>query len=714
MLFASAALCREAASADTPAQARPAQPSPELTVTGIGGAGGMFTPAVSPVDPKIMFISCDMGGTYRSEDGGKSWTMLHWRELSNSLECRPAFVGRSIYWVSGNTLKASHDGGRTWSAVVEGKSPWQGQRLQCLAGIESGQNTVLLVGTDAGLWRSADLGRHWSVVEGSQGYTELLVLRDRAYGISRGVVMSGTHEGITWAPMSRPGGAGTALSLAGGVAADGKVSLFTAGENAIMRWTDRGQAWEAVDRGNGYNMIQMAADQTQVIYAAQGGGKKVVVSRDGGKSWQDCFRMTGRGGNVQRSWVQTKLHWGYRIMPLGLGADPVNPSVGLLSTQGDIYITRDSGRTWQQCMNTPVGKEENNSVEAYRSNGLEVTSSWKYLFDPFDSQRTYIAYTDIGFCRSLDRGQTLISSTDGCPWSNTFYEVLFDPAVKGKMYAACSTRHDIPMWGHLTANKPAHQGGVCVSDDYGAHWRVLGQDLPALPCVSLCMDSAAGANGRILYAAMYGGGVYKSVDEGKNWVKKSNGLGNKGNLHAMMVKVHPRTRDVYCSITAFRQENNFPVPGGLWKSSDGGEHWTDLTADLKLRWATGFALDEQDPNVIYLAAATAPHFPQGGLYKSIDGGAHWTQIVNDAALAATGGTSYSMCLFVTLRPGHPNEVFLSTGSHGLWISKDAGLTFKRMEALPFRAVARVSFDPRDPEMMYVATHGGGVWKVRLP
>jgi photosystem II stability/assembly factor-like uncharacterized protein len=213
---------------------------------------------------------------------------------------------------------------------------------------------------------------------------------------------------------------------------------------------------------------------------------------------------------------------------------------------------------------------------------------------------------------------------------------------------------------------------------------------------------------------MYEGGIYKSVDGGENWVKKSSGLGNKGNLHAVMVKVHPKTHDVYCSITAERRGTEFPVPGGLWKSSDGGEHWTDITAGFKLRSATGFALDERNPNVIYLAAATAPQFPQGGLYKSTDGGVQWQHIVDDAALAATGGPGYSQCMFVTLRPGHPDDVFLSTVSHGLWISKDAGRHFKRMEALPFRAVAQVSFDPRDPERMYVATHGGGVWRGRIP
>src|SRR5947209_4992778 len=97
VLFASAAPAAPAAPAVPPVGRL-------YQVMGIGGAGGMFTPAVSPADPNLMFISCDMGGVYRSTDGGRSWAMLHWRQLCGSLRCRPAFAKDAIYWASGDTL----------------------------------------------------------------------------------------------------------------------------------------------------------------------------------------------------------------------------------------------------------------------------------------------------------------------------------------------------------------------------------------------------------------------------------------------------------------------------------------------------------------------------------------------------------------------------------------------------------------------------------
>src|SRR3569833_745774 len=83
-------------------------------VMGIGGAGGMFSPAVSPNDPNLMFISCDMSGVYRAADGGKSWAMLHRHELSDALHNHPTNAKDAMYWASGNVLKVSRDNGLTW------------------------------------------------------------------------------------------------------------------------------------------------------------------------------------------------------------------------------------------------------------------------------------------------------------------------------------------------------------------------------------------------------------------------------------------------------------------------------------------------------------------------------------------------------------------------------------------------------------------------
>lgn len=47
---------------------------------GIGGGGGMYVLSISPYDEGLMFLVTDMGGAYRSEDGGERWELIHYTQ----------------------------------------------------------------------------------------------------------------------------------------------------------------------------------------------------------------------------------------------------------------------------------------------------------------------------------------------------------------------------------------------------------------------------------------------------------------------------------------------------------------------------------------------------------------------------------------------------------------------------------------------------------
>ena len=95
------------------------QKSPWVNV-GIGGGGAFFHPSGSPHDPKLVFVSSDMGGFYRSEDAGRTWRMLDWRNIVHSRS--PVFhptdpkVIFAVAW-GGDTLKVSRDRGLVWELV---------------------------------------------------------------------------------------------------------------------------------------------------------------------------------------------------------------------------------------------------------------------------------------------------------------------------------------------------------------------------------------------------------------------------------------------------------------------------------------------------------------------------------------------------------------------------------------------------------------------
>jgi photosystem II stability/assembly factor-like uncharacterized protein len=686
----------------------------KFEVLGIGGAGGMYTPMASPFDPDLMFISCDMSGTYRSTDGGKRWSVIDYHQINSSLGCYPYFVKDAILWVSGSAVKISRDKGATWQSASPEPLPWKSP-VKRLAAVDPGQGKDLIIfaGTKEEMWRSADGGKTYEKALDGDCFA-ILPLGTKVFA-SAGAPQVSEDEGKTWRKLDVPELKGkTFMALAGAKDANGSVLIGSAFGIGVLRSTDEGKTWGlVVDKYDDQNVMFMPANQTKVAYAAQSGGswcRKVWKTSDGGATWQECFFMIANAkNNVQPSWVQTALRWDYYITPNGLGYCPSDPNLVLLSTQGDFYISRDGAKTWQQDMNIPVEvTEDGQKVQGYQCNGLEVTAAQDYFFDPFDANRTYASYHDIGFTRSPDRGKTWIPSTRGSPWGNTFYHVVFDPQVKGRMYAAASNRHDIPHWLHISPNTPKQAGGVVVSDDHGRNWKVLGTGLPAVPCTYVCIDPKSP---KTLYATMYEGGVYKSTDGGQTWVNKSNGLGNPGNLHVLMVKVHPKSGDLFCSITAMREgARDFRVPGGLWKSSDGGETWTDLTKDLKLLWANSFAFDPNDPNTIYLTAATSPAAAQGGIYKTIDGGKTWQKLMGDADFAKSGPPGYVHAEFINLHPDKPDHVYVGTETHGLWMSPDAGKTWKKFENIPFKPVTNVTFDPKDTSVMYVCTYGCGVWR----
>lgn len=726
-----------------------AGPESAFRPLGPGGGGGMYVPSISPYDANLVFVASDMGGVYRSEDGGGHWRLIPFGQGLQFTQVSPpmAHLPGRIAWVTGRTrITVSSDRGKTWRTQPEG--PWKNAPVTRIAAVP-GTPDVVLAGTQDGVWRGefADDGRPggWRrVLEG--GGSEIVSLGGRLYAFTgKGEFVASADRGQTWTPASPVGGAaagGKVASLTGGMDERGMLLLASVEGVGIMRSVDGGQVWSRVKAGfENERHLTMAPGQTRVAFAAQTNGvahKQLLRTTDGGSTWDKCFRMampwdrTSFGTNVERSWVQTQLGWGYYLTSNPLAVNPAGDGFLLLATQGDLYASRDGGESWRQAMSSvqprPDGGPEGGGGPVLRSIGLEVTSAWGYLHEPGDARRQYIAYTDIGFARSTDGGNSWEWSAKGSPWSNTFYDVVFDPDTTGRMYAAASMRHDIPHAQELFPTNMKFaihaQGGVVTSNDHGATWRVpynpkAQEGLPSQTCTTVALDDRSPPSARVLYAGLFGegdddrAGVYKSTDGGASWRSVSKGLGAPGNLHVYRLRIHPVTRELYCLITGISgQGTHFTIPGGLWKSPDGGETWRNLTAGSPLAWwATNLAFDPANPRVIYVSAATAPgHWLEGGVYRTADGGESWKQVLSDKGIMqAAGGDSFDHTMAVVVHPDNPKLVYAGTTLHGLLYSTDGGDSWRHFAEFPFAAVTGVTFDPADRKRMIVTTFGGGVW-----
>jgi photosystem II stability/assembly factor-like uncharacterized protein len=209
---------------------------------------------------------------------------------------------------------------------------------------------------------------------------------------------------------------------------------------------------------------------------------------------------------------------------------------------------------------------------------------------------------------------------------------------------------------------------------------------------------------RVLYAGLFGAGVYKSLDNGRSWTAQNEGLGTANNRRVCRVVLHP-DGTLFALVTALRQNGRYVPEGvGLYRSRDGAASWTLVNHALPLLWPKGFTVDAHDSRILYLSGSDAGAQEQGGLYRSRDGGETWRRLARQGPehFGAFLHPKRPGWIYMTLTEGAPDA--------GLWLSRDDGATWQPITRLPFSNAQRVTFDPQNPDRIYVTTFGGSVWQ----
>lgn len=713
-------------------------------VRGLGGGGGMFCPSISPHDQNFIMLACDMGGTYRSTDGGKSWEMIHAAQglVAMHKAPKPVYLEKRIYWINDQRkICFSDDRGITWTTLPPG--PWTTvadlgwKNVIEFFTVLPGTPEVFLVSTLKGVWIGDD--KPWRPVSDKAGGPVVVLDGVLFVALGDGEIIRSDDRGQSW---TRAGALpGPALGMDASGDANSTLMLATVADVGIMRSTDLGKTWKTCKEPyERETLVAIPPGQTSLAWVQQTGSQttqQLLRTKDGGHAWDKAFRMTPAwqknnpartANNVAYSWVQTQLFWDYAFTKNAFAYAPGNPDFCIVTTQGDAYASRNRGESWEQIMTQPLAPLPDGSPRQ-RSTGLEVTSCWGYFFDPHDDTREYIAYTDIGFARSLDKGASWSWSATGSPWKNTFYDLVFDPDTPGRMYAAASMRHDIPHFTHVSRTSPgarAHQGGVIVSDDWGATWKTPYDPkkhgaLPNQVCTTVVLDSSSPPEKRTLYAGIFGeneeAGVYRSDDGGKTWQKAGSDPGVLPNRHVYRLRLHPETGALYCLVTGLRSPDHFFTPegGGIWISEDKAKTWTHASEGSMLnRWATSFAFDASGSKALYVSAATPQgRISSGGIYKTADG-ENWYHVLQDKEInRLAGGARYDHCMAVAVHPDDPRLVFAGTTLHGLFYSRDGGKYWRHCRNFPFTNAQNILFDPRNTDTIVVTTFGAGVWSASV-
>lgn len=185
---------------------------------------------------------------YRSDDGGSTFTPLRPADLPG-LDIH-AFAqaptdGQSVYaYVVGHGLFWSGDGGDTWEQRAgAGQLP---QDLFGLAVAGSGEDSLVLVGPESGIFRSQDGGRSMGSVLQSQAWAVTVEPGDPqvVWALTSAGLDRSSDGGQTWETVSSmPGVEGQPVALA---VADGAIWLATEEPRALYRSTDEGGGWVQV------------------------------------------------------------------------------------------------------------------------------------------------------------------------------------------------------------------------------------------------------------------------------------------------------------------------------------------------------------------------------------------------------------------------------------------------------------------------------------
>ncbi|HKK27027.1 MAG TPA: glycosyl hydrolase, partial [Gemmatimonadota bacterium] len=342
------------------------------------------------------------------------------------------------------------------------------------------------------------------------------------------------------------------------------------------------------------------------------------------------------------------------------------------ATGGGVWKTTNAGISWT---NVSDG-------------AFAVGSIGSIAVAPSDSQVVYVGTGSWAWRGNVSTGKGIYRSDDGGKsWrflglasTGSIGALAVDPRDPDRVFAAAL--------GHpFGANS---ERGVYRTEDGGRTWEKVLFVSDSTGFADLSMDPS---NPRVVYAAGWRaerkpwtivdgareGGIWKTTDGGDHWQRLSGGLPD-GLLGKIGVDVSPADPDrVYALVVAKDPD------GGIWRSDDAGRSWSHVNSEHKLTqrgwYYARIIADPKDPNTVYA--------PNVRFWRSVDGGRRWERI------RTRHGDDHSLWI----QPSDP-DVMIEGNDGGANISNDGGRTWSSLHNQPTAQIYRVFVDDRFPYRVY--------------
>lgn len=613
--------------------------------------------AADPTNANVLYAGFGGGGLWKTTNGGASWTPLTDQQASldiGAVALAPSnpsvvYAGTGSFGYGRGLLKST-DGGATWTLIQgnAGVNEFDKHAFSRIVVDPSDPNTVYAAikggggfgafGSNQGIWKSTDGGQSWTnttaSISDSSDYTELRM--DPANHLKLFAAIGGdndskdgvyvtTNGGTTWSPAGNfPMGTSqneAYITLAIAPSNDQEIlaaitNPSTQGLLEMLESTDGGSTWKALANVPNYQGFQGDWDSTLaidpsnpgIIYAGgegafPSGGNGFIQSVDGGSTWTDIQRgadgqpihadnhatifdadgrlVDGNDGGVWRLDNATpgQIHWTdlntnlSTIEFYGTALDPQNSNIAYGGSQDNGCMMYTGSQQWTQIFGGDGGLaavDFNNPSTVY----LELNSF---------------------LSRSDDGGSTWTSKTNGINTNDPhFFPVPFAMDQTNSSRLVLGTDH------------------LYETTDKGDQWNVI-----STPGVngfnpsdeSVVSVAVSKSNPNTIYVVAGLNDIFATSNDGASWQK----IDIPNNFASISdVEVDPTNSQI---VYAVRAAFNGGLGGHLYKSTNGGGSWTDISGNMPDVISRCVTIGPS--GVLYLGTDV-------GVYTSVDSGQSWS------------------------------------------------------------------------------------------
>jgi photosystem II stability/assembly factor-like uncharacterized protein/PKD repeat protein len=642
---------------------------PVSSLGGYAGLGRINCVAFSPVDTSVLYVGSASGGAWKTTDAGANWTPLG--DFNNALGVADMVVvneggedivylgtGDKDHWDTYSIgVMKSTDGGQTWNKTgLSWEQRQYGMIYRLL--LDPNDHNTLYAASNGGLFKTTNAGQTWSLINSRH-------LRDIEFQPGSNTRMYGTSS------------------------QNGAIYLS---ENAGQTWT------KVIDNtDNKRTELAVSADSANVVYAimaaSDDGLLGIYRSRDAGQSYTmvfDSLNLLGWNCNG-------KDDGGQGWYDLTIAVDPTNANkvfIGGVNT----WMSEDGGKSWKMsnhwsstCSNKNEVVHADKHYMAYQQGtntlfecndgGIYKTkegSHWDYIGSGLVTSQIYRLSTSktIG-------GEVIAGLQDN--GTKLFSSGSWDDVMGGDGMECLIDYTDVNVQYGETPN-----GSISRTKDHWGHSTDITNGLTGNGAwvTPFIMDPV---DPNTLYVGYQD--VFKSTDQGDNWTKISSW--NDKTIRSLTIA--PSDNKVLFAAT-------YSI---LYRSTDGGSHWDDITGSLPVDKAsiTYIAVKNDDPNTFWVSLSG---FNEFGVYETSNGGTTWDNV-------STGLPELPVnSLVQNILKTDTAEIYAGTDV-GVFVRQNNSRWIPFIENLPNVPIGEleIQYDGAGGGDLYAATFGRGLWKSPL-